>query len=62
MLTPGNPPRQRPLHLAAHVRRDGGVSPIRASSPRAINLRRGTWTLRREAVTCKRCLKKMGES
>lgn len=43
------------VHKASLVREDGAVSPLCAKSPRPIDLSRATWTLREEAVTCKRC-------
>ncbi len=44
------------VHRAKHLHPDGSVSPLCATSTRAINTRRASWTLRDDAVTCKRCL------
>ncbi len=52
----GPAPRQRVVHRAKLINPDGGVSPLCAKTPRAIDLRRATWVLRDEAVTCPRCL------
>ena len=49
-------PRQRTYHRAAKIREDGSVSALCFKSPRAIDMRRATWTIRDEAVTCPRCL------
>jgi hypothetical protein len=54
-------PRARPIHMAAHVRPDGAVSPLCASRPRALALGRASWTLRPTAVTCRRCLARLGK-
>lgn len=50
-------PKVRIYHLA-HLIHNGGemVSPLCAKVPTAINLDRAYWTLREEAVTCKKCL------
>ena len=42
-------------HRADKVNRNGGVSALCFAKPRAINLTRALWTLRDEAVTCKKC-------
>lgn len=47
--------RQRKTHMAAKVNPAGGVSALCFATPRAISLSQATWTLRPEAVTCKRC-------
>jgi hypothetical protein len=44
------------VHKAKHLRPDGAVSPLCARTPRAIDLKRATWTLHNDAVTCSRCL------
>ncbi len=50
-------PRQRPvLHRAAKINDRGDVSALCFTRPRAIDLRRATWTNRDEAVTCPKCL------
>ncbi len=46
----------KPVHKAHLVNDKGGVSPVCAERPRAIDLKRATWTNRWEAVTCKKCL------
>lgn len=48
---------ERKYHFAKHIREDGSVSAICFSVPRAICLKQATWTNRKEAVTCKKCLK-----
>lgn len=46
----------RPVHKAKHLRADGCVSALCSKTPRAIDLKRASWTIRNEAVTCPRCL------
>lgn len=46
-------------HLAKQQDGQGRVSPLCADPPRALNLKRELWTLRPEAVTCKKCLAKL---
>jgi hypothetical protein len=49
-------PKPKLYHRAKLVDPDGRVSPLCAGDkPRAIDLRRASWTLRPEAVTCPRC-------
>lgn len=55
LRTLDNPYPTKPIHMAAKIRDDGAVSPLCSSSPRAINLKQTTWTLRPIAVTCPRC-------
>lgn len=43
-------------HMAGLISSRGGVSPLCATRPRKIDLRRALWTLRPEAVTCPKCL------
>ena len=43
-------------HMAAKINSEGGVSALCFARPRAIDLRRATWTLRLEAVTCPKCM------
>lgn len=43
-------------HYAAKMRNDGAVSALCFAKPRAIDLKRATWTNRKVAVTCKKCL------
>lgn len=47
---------EKPVHMAGKTRGDGAVSPRCAKVPRPIDLKRETWTLRPEAVTCPQCL------
>jgi len=47
----------KPIHFGALVSASGAVSPLCAARPRAIDLRRASWTNRKEAVTCARCRK-----
>ena len=42
-------------HRAEKLRGDGAVSALCFSSPRAIDLRKASWTNRDEAVTCPKC-------
>lgn len=46
----------KPIHFAAKIRPDGAVSALCSKTPRAINLNVSSWTLRREAVTCRKCV------
>ena len=49
--------KQKSLHLAGGVREDGSVSAACFAKPRAIDLKRASWTLRPDAVTCPECRK-----
>lgn len=49
------------VHRAKLINSDGVVSPLCAKRPRAIDLRRASWTNRDGAVTCPRCRKLMKE-
>lgn len=42
-------------HFAKLISPTGGVSPLCAKKPRAINMKRASWTLGEKAVTCKKC-------
>ena len=53
--TKAGQPYQRIVHLAQGVRDDGAVSAACFKSPRAIDMRRASWVLRPEAVTCPKC-------
>jgi hypothetical protein len=55
---PGDDPYHddKVYHKAALMKPQGQVSPVCAKKPRALNLNRELWTLRWEAVTCKKCL------
>jgi hypothetical protein len=50
---------KKPIHKAAKMNDKGQVSALCAEKPRAISLKVATWTLRNEAVTCKKCLAKI---
>lgn len=50
---------RKPIHFAHAIRADGAVSPLCATTPRALNLARSSWTNRPEAVTCSRCIKRL---
>ena len=54
-----SPPKPKPVHWAFRVNNRGGVMAICFDRPRAIDLIRATWTIRRDAVTCKKCLERM---
>lgn len=47
------------IHHAAKVNPKGGVAALCFKTPHPIDLRRASWTLRRSAVTCPKCLKLM---
>lgn len=51
----------KPVHMARLFNQRGGVSPVCAARPRAIDLKRATWTLGWHRVTCKKCLKRKEE-
>jgi hypothetical protein len=53
--TLGPAPRRRVIHRAAKINEQGGVSARCFKRPRAIDLRRASWTIRDEAVTCPKC-------
>lgn len=48
-------PRPKPVHKADAVDIEGRVSALCFMSRRPIDLKRATWTLRDEAVTCPKC-------
>lgn len=48
-------PYEKTYHYGAKVNAAGGVSALCFKVPRAINLKRALWTIRKEAVTCPRC-------
>lgn len=50
---------RKPVHLAKLIAPNGNVSPACATTPRMLNLKRETWTIREEAVTCKKCKAKL---
>lgn len=43
-------------HFAHLIRPDGGISALCFLRPRAINLKKASWTNRSSAVTCGKCL------
>lgn len=47
----------RTVHMMALMADNGDVSPVCAETPRPINLNKATWTVRWDAVTCRKCLK-----
>lgn len=42
-------------HMAAKINEAGNVSALCYARPRAIDLRKASWTIRPEAVTCRKC-------
>jgi len=48
------------VHKSHLINKRGGVSPLCATTPRAINLKKDSWTLTDSAVTCAKCLEAMG--
>lgn len=46
-------------HMADKMTGDGRVSALCFQTPRAINLRNALWTLRKDAVTCAGCLRRL---
>lgn len=46
--------KQRVYHYAAKTS-EAGVSALCFKVPRAIDMKRASWTLREEAVTCPKC-------
>jgi len=46
---------RKKYHMACKFTEDGEVSALCFDPPRAINLKRELWTIRKEAVTCKKC-------
>jgi hypothetical protein len=51
------PPRPKPVHYANLMREDGAASALCFAKPHPIDLRRASWTNRREAATCPKCLR-----
>lgn len=49
-------------HKAGKVSQRGDVSAICFPIPRAINLKKESWTIRDDAVTCPKCLKILAAS
>lgn len=54
--SPLDAPKPKKCHMAKMIRSDGAVSPLCAQVPKKINLAKESWTNRKNAVTCKRCL------
>ncbi len=50
---------QRTVHLARLINRQGEISPLCAVSPRALNLKKESWTTQVRYVTCLRCQAKI---
>lgn len=49
----------RRIHRAKSVNEHGAVSALCFEKPHAIDLKKATWTIRDDAVTCPACLKKL---
>jgi hypothetical protein len=54
---PGPAPRSKTYHMAGAMRDDGAVSALCYERPRPISLRRASWVMRAEDVTCPKCLR-----
>lgn len=52
-------PRPKRLHMADKVDQHGNVSALCFGAPRPIALRRASWTIRPDAVTCPACKQRM---
>ena len=48
-------PPTRMYHRGAKLNQRGAVSALCSAKPRAIDMKRATWTLADEAVTCPKC-------
>jgi hypothetical protein len=44
------------VHLAKLISNKGDISPACAKKPRKLNLKLSKWSLRKNAVTCTKCL------
>lgn len=44
------------IHFARYISPDGDISPWCAKTPRKINLRKESWTNRKEASNCDLCI------
>ena len=51
---------EKPVHLFHLVNQRGGVSPLCARRPRALDSRRAGWTFDEKDVTCPRCRAAIG--
>ena len=49
-------PPTRMRHLANKINPKGGVSALCFANPRAIDMKRATWVMNNDAVTCPKCL------
>lgn len=47
---------KRTVHKAKKIRFDGAASALCFTKPRAIDMKRATWVMHDDAVTCKKCL------
>jgi hypothetical protein len=47
--------REPVYHYAAKISPNGDVSALCFTTPKPINLRRASWTIRPNAVTCEKC-------
>ena len=52
---------QRAYHRAHLIDSNGHCSALCYQRPRLIDLRKALWTIRDEAVTCRKCLNKIAE-
>lgn len=50
---------EKTYHFAAKMSAEGDVSALCFKVPRAIDLTRASWTVRAEAVTCKKCKERL---
>ena len=48
--------REKIRHMAGKISQEGHISALCFKSPRPVNLKIASWTIRSEAVTCSRCL------
>jgi len=48
--------------MAKLISPNGDVSPLCADVPRVLDLRKESWTLRNEAVTCQKCKAKLAQA
>lgn len=54
--------RKKLYHYAGKVREDGAISALCYTTPHPINLKRSSWTLSEDYVTCPRCRKTLREA
>jgi hypothetical protein len=52
---------KKTYHIFGLVNNKGGVSPLCADRPKALDLSRATWTFEWAAVTCPKCLARKPE-